>query len=59
MAELPPDLERVLRDQSIVVPQDGVVFASMMTPEMEAQLAAWANASSDTPSSLSAGGEDG
>lgn len=50
---LPSDLERVLRDQSILVPQDGAVFASMLTPEMEAQIAEWAKAPSDTPSALS------
>ena len=38
---LPPDLARVLRDQSIVVPQDGALWEL---------LAKWRNAPSDTAS---------
>lgn len=36
-SDLPPDLLRVLRDQSIVVPQDGALWA---------KIAEWQNASS-------------
>lgn len=43
LAGLPPDLAAVLRDQSVVVPQDGAVFAL---------IAEWANAKSDTASAL-------
>lgn len=38
---LPPDLARVLRDQSVIVPQDAAVFE---------QIAKWANAPSNTAS---------
>jgi hypothetical protein len=30
-SDLPPELERALRDQSIVVPQDGGVFGLVFT----------------------------
>lgn len=40
-SDLPPDLLRVLRDQSIVVPQDGALWA---------KIAEWQNAPSNTAS---------
>lgn len=43
LAGLPDDLVRVLRDQSIIVPQDAAVFDLV---------AKWANAPSDTASAM-------
>jgi hypothetical protein len=40
-ADLPDDLRRVLRDQGVIVPQDGAVFAL---------IAGWQNAPSNTAS---------